>query len=270
MPHRHLRKKAVVELFRDSGANPQPPNPLTLPLSSLMLSSLRFHLTLQSGNAKTGLIAVTTSSRATCSPTCAFFQNGCYADGGPLRFHWDKVSRGERGKPWREHLADLAVLPAGSKLRLNQAGDLPATDGKLSRLYARALVAAVKHLKAWTYSHHKLTPSNLQILRFLNRQGLTVNASTETESAADAAVAAGLPAVLTVDSAEARVQWNTAAGNRVIVCPAQQRDGVTCSDCMLCHSSGRGRRVIVAFLAHGTGRRRAQAAIAAATAGGAL
>jgi len=227
-----------------------------------MLSSLRFHLTPKSGNAKTGPVAVTTSSRATCSPTCPFFQNGCYADGGPLRFHWDKVSRGERGKPWREHLADLAALPAGSQLRLNQAGDLPATDGKISRLYARALAAAVKHLKAWTYSHHKLTPSNLQILRFLNGQGLTVNCSTESESAADAAVAAGLPAVLTVDSAETRAQWSTAAGNRVIVCPAQQRDGVTCSDCMLCHK--RGRRVVVAFLAHGTGKRKAQAALAAA------
>ena len=227
-----------------------------------MLSSLRFHLTPKSGNAKTGPVAVTTSSRATCSPTCPFFQNGCYADGGPLRFHWDKVSRGERGKPWREHLADLAALPTGSQLRLNQAGDLPATDGKISRLYARALAAAVRHLKAWTYSHHKLTPSNLQILRFLNGQGLTVNCSTESESAADAAVTAGLPAVLTVDSAETRAQWNTEAGNRVIVCPAQQRDGVTCSDCMLCHK--RGRRVVVAFLAHGTGKRKAQAALAAA------
>jgi hypothetical protein len=235
-----------------------------------MLSALRFHLTAQSNNAKTGRIAVTTSSRATCSPTCPFLKNGCYADAGPLALHWQKVTSGERGKPWREHLADLAALPAGSQLRLNQAGDLPATDGKISRLYARALAAAVRHLKAWTYSHHKLTPSNLQILRFLNRQGLTVNCSTESESAADAAVAAGLPAVLTVDSAETRAQWNTDEGNRVIVCPAQQRDGVTCSDCMLCHSSGRGRRVIVAFLAHGSGKRKAQAAIAAATAGGAL
>ena len=226
-----------------------------------MLSALRFHLTARSGNAKTGPIAVTTSSRATCSPTCPFLKNGCYADAGPLALHWQKVTSGERGKPWREHLADLAALPAGSALRVNQAGDLPATDGKISRLYARALAAASKHLKAWTYSHHKLTPSNLQILRFLNGQGLTVNCSTESESAADAAVAAGLPAVLTVDSAETRAQWSTAAGNRVIVCPAQRRE-TTCADCMLCHK--RGRRVIVAFLAHGTGRKKAQAAIAAA------
>ena len=207
-------------------------------------------------------MALTTNSRATCSPSCVFFQNGCYADGAPLRFHWDRVSRGERGKPWREHLADLAALPAGSKLRIHQAGDLPHTAGRISRRYVRALALAVKHLKAWSYSHHKLTPSNLQLLRYLNRQGLTVNCSTETESAADAAVAAGLPAVLTVDSAETRAQWNTAAGHRVIVCPAQRRDGVTCADCMLCQK--RGRRVVVAFIAHGVSKRKADAALAAA------
>ena len=228
-----------------------------------MLSSLRFHLTDKSGNTKIGPIAATTSSRATCPASCPFLKNGCYADAGYYtRLHWDSVTRGERGKPWREHLADLAALPAGRALRLNVSGDLPATGPNISRRYARALAAAVRHLKAWTYSHHKLTPSNLQILRFLNRQGLTVNASTETEAAADAAVAAGLPAVLTVDSAETRAQWSTAAGNRVIVCPAQQRDGVTCSDCFLCQK--RGRRVVVAFLAHGSGKRKAQAALAAA------
>ena len=228
-----------------------------------MISALRFHLTKNGNNSKVGHgVALTTNSRATCSPSCVFFQNGCYADGAPLRFHWDRVTRGERGKPWREHLADLAALPAGSKLRIHQAGDLPHTAGRISRRYARALALAVKHLKAWSYSHHKLTPSNLQLLRYMNRQGLTINASTETESAADAAVAAGLPAVLTVDSAETRAQWSTAAGNRVIVCPAQRRDGVTCSDCMLCHK--RGRRVVVAFIAHGVSRRKADAALAAA------
>lgn len=232
-----------------------------------MLSALRFHLTAQSGNAKTGPIAVTTSSRATCPASCPFLKNGCYADAGYYtRLHWDAVTRGDRGKPWRDHLADLAALPAGSALRLNVSGDLAHTAGRISRRYARALALAVKHLKAWSYSHHKLTPSNLQLLRYMNRQGLTINASTETEAAADAAVAAGLPAVLTVDSAETRAQWNTAAGNRVIVCPAQRRDGVTCSDCMLCQK--RGRRVVVAFIAHGTSKRKADAALAAA--GGAL
>ena len=237
-----------------------------------MLSSLRFHLTPKSSNAKTGPVAVTTSSRATCPASCPFLKNGCYADAGYYtRLHWDAVTRGERGKPWRDHFADLEGLSTNTKLRLNVSGDLPHTGGRISRVYARALAVAVKRLKAWTYTHHKLTPSNLQILRFLNRNspvlnsytehGLTVNCSTETESAADAAVAAGLPAVLTVDSAETRAQWKTAAGNIVHVCPAQRRE-TDCDHCMLCHH--RGRRVVVAFLAHGTGKRKAQAALAAA------
>jgi hypothetical protein len=64
----------------------------------MTLSRLRFHLTRSSGNRKTGPIPVTTSSRATCSPSCPFLLNGCYADGGgPLRLHWEKVTTGERG-----------------------------------------------------------------------------------------------------------------------------------------------------------------------------
>ena len=236
----------------------------------MSLSNFRAHLTRRSGNEKTGVMAVTTNSQNTCSRSCSFHPDnggGCYAwSGYHLRNHWQKVSTGDRGKPWREHLADLAALPAGEKLRLCQAGDFPATGQNISERYVRALAKAVRHLKAWSYTHHPLTPSNLKLLRFLNRQGVTINASTETESDADAAVAAGLPAVLAVDSEESRAQWNTAAGNRVIVCPAQRRE-TTCADCMLCHK--RGRRVVVAFLAHGTGKRRAQAAIAAATAGGA-
>jgi hypothetical protein len=233
----------------------------------MSLPSFRAHLTRRSANEKTGAIAVTTNSQNTCSRSCSFHPDnggGCYAwSGYHLRNHWQKVSTGDRGKPWREHLADLAALPAGEKLRLCQAGDFPATGQNISERYVRALAKAVRHLKAWSYTHHPLNPSNVKLLRLLNRQGVTINASTETEAAADAAVAAGLPAVLAVDSEESRAQWNTAAGNRVIVCPAQRRDGVTCSDCMLCQK--RGRRVIVAFLAHGTGRKRAQAAIAAAT-----
>ena len=78
----------------------------------------------------------------------------------------------------------------------------------------------------------------------------------------DRAVAAGLPAVIACPSTETRNTWHTPAGNVVLVCPAQRRD-TSCSDCMLCHQGGRGRRVIVAFIAHGVGKRKADAAITA-------
>ena len=226
------------------------------------LTSARFHLSRVSGNKKTGFMPVTTTSKNTCHG-CPFDGNGCYAQSGPLALHWRKVSDGSRGVDWRQHLADLASLPTGSPLRLNQAGDLPNTMGRISRRYLRALADVVKRrgLKAWTYTHHDPAGGeNAALIRAAQSSGLTVNVSTETEAAADRAVSAGLPAVLAVPSTETRSTWHTPAGNVVLVCPAQRRD-TSCSDCMLCHQAGRGRRVIVAFVAHGTSKRKADAVI---------
>ena len=228
------------------------------------LSKLLFHLTRVSSNIKTGPIPVSTSSRSTCSPSCPFAGNGCYAESGPLALHWAKITRGERGVPFREFLASIAALPIGQIWRHNQAGDLPHTAGRISRRFIRAIVAANRGKRGYTYTHHDLKlGENLSLIRSANRNGFTVNVSTESESAADSAIAAGLPAVMAVPSTESRVTWSTAAGNRVLVCPAQRSDTKTCADCKLCHK--RGARVIIAFLAHGTGRRKAEQAITAAT-----
>jgi hypothetical protein len=74
-------------------------------------------------------------------------------------------------------------------------------------------------------------------------------------------VAAGLPAVVAVPSTETRTAWDTPAGHRVVVCPAQ-REGSTvdCATCQLCYKRPAG--LIVAFLAHGTSKAKANAAIA--------
>ena len=186
----------------------------------------------------------------------------CYAMTGPLALHWDKVSNGERGKGWRDHLADLATLPVFSPLRLNQRGDIPHRGGRISRRYLVALLDVIKRrkLQAWTYTHHDLAKGeNAELLRRAFRSGLTINVSTETVEAADAAIAAGLPATITVPSTETRTTFRTPERNLVMVCPAQRRetDG---SQCMLCHK--RGKRVVIAFTAHGTRKKKADQLLA--------
>lgn len=226
-----------------------------------MLQSLRFHLTRVSSNAKTGPIPVSTSSKATCPSTCPFMGNGCYAASGPLAIHWAAVTRGDRGTPLGDFLAAIRSLPAGQLWRHNQAGDCPSTAGRISRRFIRAIVAANRGRRGFTYTHHDIKKGeNLSLIRYANRNGFRINVSTESEAAADDAIASGLPAVLAVPSTEPRNSWRTAAGNAVMVCPAQRSDTRTCADCQLCHS--RGKRVIIAFKAHGTGRRRADQAIA--------
>ena len=226
----------------------------------MSLSNLRFQLTRVSGNRKTGPIPVTMSSMATCPSTCPFKANGCYASaGGPLALHWRKVTSGERGVSFREHCEDLARLPLKQFTRLHQAGDIPHVRGRISRRFIRGMVAATKKIRAYTYTHHALNiGENLALLRYANRNGLTINVSTETERAADDAIKAGLPAVLTVDSEESRNTWRTADANLVMVCPAQTRNA-TCDTCELCQH--RGKRVVIAFRAHGIGKKKADAAI---------
>jgi hypothetical protein len=227
----------------------------------MKLSALSFHLSVKSNNVKTGPMAVSTSSKSTCAPSCPFLPEnggGCYAQSGPLNLHWLKVTSGERGTNFQAFLEKLKELPAGSAFRHNQAGDLPHNNGKISETFIRKMIKAVSHLKAYTYSHHNITlGENLSLIRKANRAGFTVNVSCESEAQVDAAIAADLPAVVVAKSDEQRTTWRTSAGNIVLVCPAQRSDTVTCNDCMLCHK--RGKKVAIAFLAHGVGKRKAEA-----------
>lgn len=225
-----------------------------------MLSALKFHLTLKSSNVKTGPIPVSSSARATCPTSCPFLGNGCYGENHGLNFHWDKVSNGSRGVSAAEFFRLIAALLPTTLWRHNQVGDLPHKFGRISRRFLKGLVAANRGRRGYTYSHHDLSlGENLSLLRMANRQGFTVNASTETESAADSAIASGLPAVLTVASTEQRIAWKTAGGNQVVTCPAQRVDDLTCKACELCHK--RPPRLIIAFVAHGSGKNKVNAAI---------
>jgi hypothetical protein len=174
--------------------------------------------------------------------------------------HWLKVTNGERGDAFPVFLSKLQQLPTGSAFRHNQAGDLPHNKGKISETFIRKMTKAVSHLKAYTYTHHALTlGDNISLIRYANRNGFRINVSCETEAQVDAAIAADLPAVVVVNSEESRTQWRTQAGNVVLVCPAQRSDTTTCADCMLCHK--RGKRVAIGFLAHGNGKRKAEASL---------
>ena len=228
-----------------------------------MLKNLRFHLSRVSTNSKTGPIPVSTSSKATCPPTCPFLGgNGCYGDNHGLNFHWRLVTEGSRGVTASEFFRLIGALFPDQLWRHNQAGDLPHTRGRISRRFLRGLIGANRGRRGYTYSHHDLAlGENLALIRQANRQGFTVNVSTETEAAADRAVAAGLPAVVAVPSTETRTAWSTPAGHRVVVCPAQ-REGSTvdCATCQLCYQRPAG--LVIAFLAHGTSKAKANAAIA--------
>tara|TARA_B100000287_G_scaffold400286_1_gene419351 strand:+ start:372 stop:1073 length:702 start_codon:yes stop_codon:yes gene_type:complete len=212
---------------------------------------VQVHITKLSSNAKTGKIPVTTSEESTCPTTCPFYGGSCYAKSGfHLRTHWQKVSNKERGTDWQGLTDFVKALKPKQLWRHNQAGDMPHFQGHIRLDLLKDLVQANQESQArgYTYTHHKLITHNVEAMKFANNNGFTINASTESLEDADKAIKKGLPAVCVVDNSK-ETPTKTPDGHKVVVCPAQVRDGVTCKDCGLCQQAK--RKCVVAFLAHG-------------------
>lgn len=214
------------------------------------------HLTLRSSNAKTGPIPVSTTEPDSCPPSCPFRGAGCYAKNGPLALHWRKLAERERGMPWGEFCIAIASLPAGQLWRLNQAGDLPGRGEEVNLSELRQLLRANTGKRGFSYSH-KRSPEALAAIREANDAGLVVNLSANSLADADTLADTGAGPVCVVLPGDTTRNTITPRGRRVVLCPATQREGVTCATCQLC--ARRDRSVIVGFPAHGTGARAASA-----------
>jgi hypothetical protein len=207
---------------------------------------VRVHLNRRTKNEKTGPVAISTTERNSCPDSCPLRGAGCYAESGPLSWHWDKVSSGVRGYQWGEFLSELRTLPPGAKFRHNQAGDLPGSGDRVDIEKVDGLATAADHLSGWTYTHYP-PAGNLRALRRLNAS-LTVNLSADTLAEADALAETGLPVVATVPTTTPE-RFITPDGRPGFVCPAQTRD-ITCADCMLCENR-HPNRPIIGFRFHG-------------------
>ena len=208
------------------------------------------HLSPKSANAKTGPIPVSTTTRATCPVDCAM-RAGCYAASGPLALHWSAVSSGARGTDWSTFTASIAALPDGQLWRHNQAGDLPGDGHTVDPVALGELVRANRGRRGFTYTHYRDAQS-LNWVRHANQWGFTVNLSANDLRDADALADTGAGPIVVVLPSDQTTNTTTPAGRRVVVCPATQRDDVSCATCQLC---SRQRETIVGFPAHGARRR---------------
>jgi len=221
-----------------------------------------FHITPKSKNAKVGKMAVTTSTATTCPTSCPFKSNGCYADSGPLKLHWNKVTEGDRGDDWSTFISKIKDLPTGSKWRHNQAGDLPGDMEKLDDEKCVELAKANKGKRGFTYTHYDVLDNfqNAITVNIMNHLGFTVNVSANNLEHADKLCDLNIAPVATVLPIEQTTNTVTPKGRKVVVCPATYKDDVSCASCMLCEKWD--RNVVVGFPAHGTSKKKA-AAIAA-------
>jgi len=224
-----------------------------------MSEKLYYHLVRKTTNRKTGPIAVLTSSQYTCPDVCPFKKNGCYADGGPLRLHWDKLTTGERGVTFSSLLLTLRELGDGQLIRLFQAGDMPGRNNYISLAATKRLVSALENWKAFGYTHKPLgLRKNTEAISYCNDNGVCINLSANNLVHADELVEAGVgPVSVTLPKDTPLIGVRTPAGKRVVTCPAViDNETFTCSTCggrrgPLC--SQRDRNFIVGFPAHGTG-----------------
>ena len=212
-----------------------------------------YHFSPKSRNVKTGPIPTTTTSDDTCPPSCPMFDT-CYAKGGPQLMHWRKVSSGERGGNLTQLCDNVRALPANQIWRHDVSGDLPGIGERINGADLRRLTAANTGKRGFTYTHkHPGTASNAAHIRRANHDGFTVNLSANTLAEADQFADLGIAPVVVTLPIKQTTNTTTPAGRRVVVCPATQRDDVTCESCKLCSVQMRG--VIVGFPVHGSRKR---------------
>lgn len=217
-----------------------------------------YALTLKSENRKTGPIPTSVSSAETCPSACALKDKSCYAKTGPLHLHWEKVTSGERGDPFDFFLAQVEALPDGQLWRHNVAGDLAGRGNRIDAGKLAALTKANRGKRGFTYTHKPPTPANLAAIRAANEGGFTVNLSADSVAIADALAVHDLPMVVVLPS-DATENFDTPGGKFVVICPATQREDVSCSTCGICQRAGRS--VVVGFPAHGQYKRRIDIAL---------
>jgi hypothetical protein len=164
------------------------------------------------------------------------------------------VSKQKRGGNLAAFTEQIRNLPEGQLWRHNQAGDLPGKGVNIARGALNRIVEANAGKRGFTYSHkpvmrHKRAAENREAIREANAKGFTINLSGNNPAHADQLLALGIGPVVSVVPEGTPAKFATPGGNRGVICPAQQRDDVTCAKCGLC--SHAGRKIIVGFLPHG-------------------
>jgi hypothetical protein len=201
----------------------------------------------ESKGHKLGNIPATITSANTCPPSCGLYGKGCYAEYHMMKYHWKRAPRD--GRDWDGFLRWVRALPEGQVWRHNLAGDLPGIGEVLTLADASRLVLANSGRRGFTFTHKSLADETTrEFIKTSNLLGFTINLSADSLEEADAKAALDIGPVAVVLPHNAPNSLFTPQGRRVVVCPAQTHQDMTCSKCQLCT---RTQRSVVGFRAHG-------------------
>lgn len=211
-----------------------------------------------SDNMKLGPVSATYVSQASCPPGCPFYENGCYAEYGPVGFMTARLNDSKVRSPLavaRAEAEAVGGLTGDRPLRLHVVGDCRTRGAAKILAEAAEKYTAKRRSPVWTYTH---------AWRDIDREDwgkISVLASCESTEQAEDAMYLGYAVALVVDRFESDSQYHL-DGLRVIPCPYQTR-GTQCRDCRLCwrDQTLHAERMVIAFEAHGSGASRVRTAL---------
>jgi hypothetical protein len=159
--------------------------------------------------------------------------------------------------------------PSARFMRDRVVGDVMTESGTIDHDYIRTIAALAieSDLVPFGYTHAWRRFDASDVAR-VAATGYVMNASCESREDVRQAVALGMPTVIASDLVEDGETFTRPDGTtlRVVTCPAQTREDVSCASCGLCARPE--RRAVVRFNIHGTAKRRAGRAVDIAENGG--
>ena len=224
-------------------------------MNFLQSLELFYSFTSHSQNRKLGDMAAVSTSSPSCPDDCALKQE-CYAKYSFTGIHWRALDKS--GLNYNQVLDYVNAMKKRAKLRWGVYGDLAHNNGIIDATKLLKLANIVKNrlIETILYTHHNIdNVLNVKALQLAFSKGLHVNISCEDTTKANKALNYGLNAVIVLPTGSIHKVIKT--DNLTIVrCPAEYKDSIQCSNCMICAKDRVQQRVVVAFTAHGSGRKK--------------
>ncbi len=204
---------------------------------------------------------------STCEPTCAFLPTGdiggCYGTGRifaiAAKFAQATVAYSALVERMRK-----GISPSARFLRDRVVGDIVTDTSDIDHNYISAIADLAREFAlipfGYTHAWRRFTRDDVARVA---ATGYVMNASCETREDIRAAIDLGMPVTIasdTIGEGETFIRPDGTSA-RIVTCPAQTRDNVTCASCGLCARANRA--AIVRFEIHGMAKKRAGAAVAA-------
>ena len=199
----------------------------------------------ESRNSKIGNVSATYRGKNTCPSTCPAFK-ACYAKAGLTNIQFIKAGIKKEDSDTVQFSNWIAKLPLGRKIRTHVSGDFVKDNNNLDKTYIRGFIRAMLNrpdLKNWGYTH---VWNKFKTNVFKNIPSVSMNASCDKVSEIKEARAKGFDTVC-IMPLEAKT--GIYDGERIVICPNQTSDKVTCETCMLCFK--KNRNFTIGFRIHG-------------------